>query len=69
MAAQFLATIVGLLIVYFGIARKVGHYEKEQEHTAKQVTETKDKLEKVFDQLVELGKRVYELFGQLKPRS
>ena len=69
MAAQLVATIVGLAIVYFKIARQVGKYEERQDQTTEKLSKQETKLDKVIDKLGELGNRVYELFGQLKPKG
>lgn len=64
-----MTTIVGLLAIYFKFARMVGRYEEKQEQIIEQVNKQETAMEKVRDSIVDLGKRVYELFGQLKRRD
>lgn len=71
--AQVVATLGGLVILNWKIARKVTQWEATQKHTVERLEETKEQqkgvvaaLEKIRTEVVDLGKRVYELFGQLK---
>ena len=74
------SVIIGVAITYFKIAKKIGEWETIQEHTVKQLAEQKETIKeglkeqkeatgKVVEKLTTLGERVYELFGQLKPKS
>ena len=77
---QLFTTVVGLLVLYFRIAKKIGEWETIQASTIKQLQEQKETIKeglkdqrettnKVIEKLTTLGERVYELFGQLKPKS
>ena len=74
------SVIIGVGITYFKIAKKIGEWETIQAQTIKQLAEQKDTIKeglkeqrevtnKVIEKLTTLGERVYELFGQLKPKS
>jgi len=65
-ALQLIATVVGLLVLYFKIARQIGHWEKTQEQTVEELKKHEGKIEKFAEKLGTLAERVYELFGQLK---
>lgn len=63
---QVLSTIIGVLVVYFKIARKIGQWEAIQSQTTKTVDESKTEQKEMRTELVGLSKLVHELFGQLK---
>jgi len=63
---QLVATVVGLLVLYFKIARQVGRWEATQAQTIEELKKHEGKIEKFTEKLGTLAERVYELFGQLK---
>jgi len=65
-ALQLLATVVGLLVLYFKIARQIGQWEQTQKQTVEELKKHEGKIEKFTEKLGTLAERVYELFGQLK---
>lgn len=66
--AQVVATVFGLGVVYWKIARKVTQWEEVQKQTVNTLNEQKEEARSVRDKLGQLAERVYELFGQLKAK-